>query len=546
MEGKKASNTSKKGNYKSRAQTNLELITVSQKDFPVSILDPLNTCSLGKKLYERIKNFLKSNADSISIKEKTSGDVNVTSSSTSNPQIELTDLRNALDVIKEALGDSYRSGHSFGSVFAYFLHNLIPEYHAHRDSLIDGCPTLNLNITISKRWPSLDLPLHADTECPLDDRRKCKYCKWWYRKTEHICGNCELYQLSSFKDQPDDPLPPAPNQCIPKEHWISVGRKISGEVVISFPEQFDEDYRESIQDDYYLIAEKSFQIAQVDKWYWATIGKNPMVSHIKSFREISSYMLNLIEVACTDLSSPLCVTVDVQLVKIDLVYQNIRVSVDLTLYLRPNIIGKGVSFPYDSYWCKEHQLLTTFLVDPEIVVNSGDPEMKDLCSARDLMVPSSVGCGYYSDNGTTLVDMYKSLLRESHRLSVKPRGVQYNGSFESTCLREISMYSETSSASYRSLRTSVTRHLSDLENLGYSPAPPLEGLTVELLDFQSQTLQWAVDQERRDGGIYRQLYAPILSTNGADTGVWFSPYLNHFTTDAPSLDVRGGFICEEV
>ena len=102
------------------------------------------------------------------------------------------------------------------------------------------------------------------------------------------------------------------------------------------------------------------------------------------------------------------------------------------------------------------------------------------------------------------------------------------------------------SSSYRSLRTSVTRHLLDLENLGYSPAPPLEGLTVELLDFQSQTLQWAVDQERRGGGIYRQHYAPILSTNGADTGVWFSPYLNQLTTDAPPVDVRGGFICEEV
>ena len=81
-------------------------------------------------------------------------------------------------------------------------------------------------------------------------------------------------------------------------------------------------------------------------------------------------------------------------------------SVDLTLYLRPNIIGKGLFFAYELYWCKEHQLLTTFLIDPEIVVNSGDPEMKALCSARDLMVPSSVGCGYYTENCTTLVDMY--------------------------------------------------------------------------------------------------------------------------------------------
>ena len=89
MEGKKASNTSKKGNYKSRPQTTLELITVSQKDFPVSVLDPLNTCSLGKKIYERIKTFLKSKADSTTIKEKILGDVNVTSLRHQTPKSKL-------------------------------------------------------------------------------------------------------------------------------------------------------------------------------------------------------------------------------------------------------------------------------------------------------------------------------------------------------------------------------------------------------------------------------------------------------------------------
>jgi len=99
--------------------------------------------------------------------------------------------------------------------------------------------------------------------------------------------------------------------------------------------------------------------------------------------------------------------------------------------------------------------------------------------------------------------------------------------------------------SYHSLRTSVTRHLCDLENLGYTPAPAIEGLTVELLDFQSQTLQWALDMERLEGGINRRLYAPLLNSENEATGFWFSPYLNHFTAKQPG-DVRGGFICEEV
>ena len=73
----------------------------------------------------------------------------------------------------------------------------------------------------------------------------------------------------------------------------------------------------------------------------------------------------------------------------------------------------------------------------------------------------------------------------------------------------------------------------------------MEGLTVELLDFQAQSLQWAVDQERQEGGLHRQLYAPVLGTDGTETGVWFSPYLNRMTRSRP-VDVRGGFICEEV
>jgi len=84
-----------------------------------------------------------------------------------------------------------------------------------------------------------------------------------------------------------------------------------------------------------------------------------------------------------------------------------------------------------------------------------------------------------------------------------------------------------------------------LENLGYTPAALIDGLTVDLLDFQSQTLQWALDQEQLEGGINRRLYAPIISSEGAETGVWFSPFLSKFMPHQP-VDVRGGFICEEV
>ena len=100
--------------------------------------------------------------------------------------------------------------------------------------------------------------------------------------------------------------------------------------------------------------------------------------------------------------------------------------------------------------------------------------------------------------------------------------------------------------SCRSLRNSVTRHLCDLENLGYTPAPRwLSGLNVPLHNFQSQTLQWAIDQEREDGGLYRQLFAPLLDKNGEETKIMYSPFMGVIHNE-PQVDVRGGFICDEV
>ena len=101
--------------------------------------------------------------------------------------------------------------------------------------------------------------------------------------------------------------------------------------------------------------------------------------------------------------------------------------------------------------------------------------------------------------------------------------------------------------SCRSLRNSVTRHLcGDLKNLGYTPAPRwLSGLNVPLHNFQSQTVQWAIDQERECGGLYRQLFAPLLDKNDEETKIMYSPFMGVIHSEL-QVDVRGGFICDEV
>ena len=60
----------------------------------------------------------------------------------------------------------------------------------------------------------------------------------------------------------------------------------------------------------------------------------------------------------------------------------------------------------------------------------------------------------------------------------------------------------------------------------YNPAPRwLPGLNVPLQNFQSQTLQSAIDQEREDGGLYRQLFAPLLDRNGEEMEIMYSSFM---------------------
>ena len=87
--------------------------------------------------------------------------------------------------------------------------------------------------------------------------------------------------------------------------------------------------------------------------------------------------------------------------------------------------------------------------------------------------------------------------------------------------------------------------MSDQVNLGHRKASPVAKLDINLLDFQLQSLQWAIDQENMDGGMMTHFYAPILDKNGSDTGHKYSPFSGVITT-SQLPDVRGGFICEQV
>ena len=95
--------------------------------------------------------------------------------------------------------------------------------------------------------------------------------------------------------------------------------------------------------------------------------------------------------------------------------------------------------------------------------------------------------------------------------------------------------------------------LQQLENLGHSPAEQVDGLNVELFDFQRQAVGWALERERGEGGIERFLWTRLPTKSSESVGgaktkevqLYYSPVLDLFRKDAPA-DVRGGLIAAQM
>lgn len=87
--------------------------------------------------------------------------------------------------------------------------------------------------------------------------------------------------------------------------------------------------------------------------------------------------------------------------------------------------------------------------------------------------------------------------------------------------------------------------LDHCENLGHAEIPYFEGLTVELLQFQKQAVQWCLEREKVAGGI-QSLWTPKLPhVADRDKGaLYYNPILETFG-DRPRL-VRGGIIAQEM
>lgn len=90
-----------------------------------------------------------------------------------------------------------------------------------------------------------------------------------------------------------------------------------------------------------------------------------------------------------------------------------------------------------------------------------------------------------------------------------------------------------------------------LENLSHEAEVHCEGLNVELLAFQKQSLKWAIERERTPGGIQSYFWAKVPVRVGASNKksntkhLYYNPILHRFRDTKPAV-VRGGFIAEEM
>eukprot|EP00429_Kryptoperidinium_foliaceum_P043107 CAMPEP_0176102834 /NCGR_PEP_ID=MMETSP0120_2-20121206/51588_1 /TAXON_ID=160619 /ORGANISM="Kryptoperidinium foliaceum, Strain CCMP 1326" /LENGTH=1287 /DNA_ID=CAMNT_0017436909 /DNA_START=94 /DNA_END=3957 /DNA_ORIENTATION=- len=88
--------------------------------------------------------------------------------------------------------------------------------------------------------------------------------------------------------------------------------------------------------------------------------------------------------------------------------------------------------------------------------------------------------------------------------------------------------------------------MASLENLGHDPVDYVEGLRVELLEFQRHSLKWALERETMKGGIQSLLWAKLPDDPvRKEVDLYYCPLTGRLRRQPPRL-VRGGFIAEEM
>ena len=194
-----------------------------------------------------------------------------------------------------------------------------------------------------------------------------------------------------------------------------MGRRPTGHLVLPFPKQFTNDYRSNqigLGVDFFKESDVDFKKAQIWNWVLQNVGMN-LSAHRSFLKHVRKELLfHLYDTCC---SSSLRMVVDAieEISTINFDDETFQLLVHLKLFL----IHTEKTIQYE---LTEHQLLINFLFEPDILDNLTDPKLN--CNDQDLMVSSSHGCGYFIGKSYSVIDFYKSLLREGNRLGFDYRG----------------------------------------------------------------------------------------------------------------------------
>lgn len=195
----------------------------------------------------------------------------------------------------------------------------------------------------------------------------------------------------------------------------------------------------------------------------------------------------------------------------------------------------------------------------ETLIRKHNEEADKLRSSLSLLSSTSnPDVGGFADADISLRGILEKYHRETfadripgrHKLDLDKISDHKNNSLESDLVYVLS-YRDRAFAEKFLLRNWRMSHVNDcstegvllnLENLGHTPELFCEGLEVEMLEFQKQSLKWAMERETTLGGVQSYFWSKVPITGSS---LYFNPILGTFRTDKPK-EVRGGIIAEEM
>jgi hypothetical protein len=154
----------------------------------------------------------------------------------------------------------------------------------------------------------------------------------------------------------------------------------------------------------------------------------------------------------------------------------------------------------------------------------------------------SEATGVVSDHRRIMTSFDAEITKSVETMSIDPRAASYS---LGTCFSkedQAILHRTGNEAREPQNQTKSLKGLLDLvENRGHAEAPFVEGLNVELLPFQKQALQWALERETSPGGIQSYFWTKLPRMANPNQVCYYNPILGTFSDSKPSL-VRGGIV----